>query len=63
MKTVRTKKPNGQTLAAIAAVRKHGWIFDMDGNLVKHYKDNEGNEFLVYEDQNNQVILTERLED
>jgi len=30
---------------------------------IKHYKDNEGNEFLVYEDQDNQVMLTERLED
>ena len=52
MKTARTKKPNGQTLAAIAAVRKYGWIMLGDGSLVKHY-----------EDQNNQVILTERLED
>ena len=63
MKTARTKKPNGQTLAAIAAVREYGWIMLGDGSLVKHYKDNEGNEFLVYEDQNNQVMLTERLED
>jgi len=31
--------------------------------MTKIYKDNEGNEFLVYEDQNNQVMLTERLED
>lgn len=31
--------------------------------MTKIYKDNEGNEFLVYEDQDNQVMLTERLED
>ena len=31
--------------------------------MTKIYKDNEGNKFLVYEDQNNQVTLTERLED
>lgn len=31
--------------------------------MTKTYKDNEGNEFLVYEDQDNQVMLTERLED
>lgn len=32
-------------------------------SMTKIYKDNEGNEFLVYEDQDNQVMLTERLED
>jgi len=31
--------------------------------MTKIYKDNEGNEFLVYEDHDNQVMLTERLED
>lgn len=63
MKTVITKKPNGQILAAIAAVKQFKELKTGIGTTAKFYRDNEGNQYLVYEDDNNQVVQIERMED
>lgn len=63
MKNKIYKKPNGQILAAVAAVKKFKTIKSGIGETAKFYRDNEGNQYLVYEDENNQVVQIERLED